>query len=251
MNLYLTFNSSNLEEKAKKLSIDLQLQIIDSKFLSSKDYEEDYFLVCSNERMYLQRGLKKTSKPIFSDFDNWMVNYDDRLLKKALKGLSNDFLGVDLTAGFGKDALEIAKLDSCFALIMIEKEKWVFSLLSDGIINIKDMKTKDLAKKIKLHNHDNLDYLKQCEAVDLIYIDPMFTGTLKSKAKKHMQALRDLSSSKNQLNLLQESLKKASQRVIVKRHKNMEFLEGIKPSKSIEGKVVRYDVYNIKQVDCL
>ena len=49
MNLYLTFNSSNLEEKAKKLSIDLQLQIIDSKFLSSKDYEEDYFLVCSNE----------------------------------------------------------------------------------------------------------------------------------------------------------------------------------------------------------
>ena len=74
----------------------------------------------------------------------------------------------------------------------------------------------------------------------------MFSGVHKSKAKKHMQALRDLSNAKSKDNLLEESLKKATQKVIVKRHRNMEFLESIQPSHSIEGKVVRYDVYSVK-----
>ena len=78
----------------------------------------------------------------------------------------------------------------------------------------------------------------------MIFIDPMFTGVQKSKAKRHMQALRDLSSSINDENLLNRSLERANLKVIVKRHKNMAFLEEVLPSKSIEGKVVRYDIYN-------
>ena len=79
---------------------------------------------------------------------------------------------------------------------------------------------------------------------DLIYIDPMFSGVHKSKAKKHMQALRELSSSRNQTSILDTSLNSANYRVVVKRHKHMDYLEGHKPSRSIEGKVVRYDIYN-------
>ena len=51
MSLYLTFNSSNLEEKAKKLSIDLQLQIIDKQLISIENdkyylFSYDYFQAC-------------------------------------------------------------------------------------------------------------------------------------------------------------------------------------------------------------
>ena len=72
----------------------------------------------------------------------------------------------------------------------------------------------------------------------------MFLGVQKSKAKKHMQALRDLSTSINQPTLLEKSLGFAKYRVVVKRHKNMEYLDDITPSRSVEGKVVRYDIYN-------
>ena len=81
------------------------------------------------------------------------------------------------------------------------------------------------------------------ETFDLVYIDPMFLGVQKSKAKKHMQALRDLSTSVIQKPLLKKSLDFANYRVIVKRHKNMEYLEGIVPNRSVKGKVVRYDIY--------
>ena len=92
---------------------------------------------------------------------------------------------------------------------------------------------------------DSLEFLEsKNETFDLVYIDPMFLGVQKSKAKKHMQALRDLSTAAIQKQLLKTSLDFANYRVIVKRHKNMEYLEGIVPDRSVKGKVVRYDVYN-------
>ena len=247
MNLYLAFDSNVLHEKAKELSVKLKLDIF--KDYSSKynpEYEDDYFLVCSAERIFLQKGLKNTSKPIYSNFDDWIDNYDDRLLRRTLKGLPNNFSCVDLTAGFGKDAFEIAKSERCLSLVLIEKEKWVFSILKDGLKKVNDYRVIQLLSKIRVHNLDNLEYLNHNNDFDLIYIDPMFQGVYKSKAKKHMQALRDLSSSENDKNLLKNSLEKANHRVVVKRHKNMEYLEGIKTSTSIEGKVVRFDLYNLK-----
>jgi len=247
MNLYLAFDSNVLHEKAKELSVKLKLDIF--KDYSSKynpEYEDDYFLVCSAERIFLQKGLKKNTKPIYSDFDTWINKYDDLLLRRALRGLTKNFSCLDLTAGFGKDAFEIAKSKSCQSLILVEKEKWVYELLLDGLTNATDFKSKILIDKFQVFNSDNFEYLRACKDFDLIYIDPMFAGVDKSKAKKHMQALRDLSNAKSKDNLLGESLKKATQKVIVKRHRNMEFLESIQPSHSIEGKVVRYDVYSVK-----
>ena len=91
---------------------------------------------------------------------------------------------------------------------------------------------------------DSLEFLElKNETFDLVYLDPMFLGVKKSKAKKHMQALRDLSTAVIQKKLLEKCLECANYRVIVKRHKNMEYLEGIVPDRSVKGKVVRYDIY--------
>ena len=69
-------------------------------------------------------------------------------------------------------------------------------------------------------------------------------GFGKSKAKRAIQALRDLTQEAETEGLLDLAIKRSSKRVIVKRHKNSKFLEDIKPSHSIKGKVVRYDIYN-------
>ena len=73
----------------------------------------------------------------------------------------------------------------------------------------------------------------------------MFPNVCKSKAKKEIQALRELTETQEDFNLLNISLKVAKERVIVKRHKNSNFLAERKPTFSIKGQVVRYDVYSI------
>ena len=246
MSLYIKYQDISLKKKAGELSELLHLKIFaEPENIKERNFSEDYFLVLNSENMFLQKGLNRNTNPIFSDFDNWAANYEDKLLQKSLRGLPNNFSCVDLTAGFGKDAFEIAKSRKCKSIHLIEKEKWVFSLLEDGLKNSGTKEAKELLLKFQIFNEDNLQFLEtNKKKYDLIFIDPMFTGVQKSKAKRHMQALRDLSSSINDENLLKRSLERANLKVIVKRHKNMAFLEEVLPSRSIEGKVVRYDIYN-------
>jgi len=72
----------------------------------------------------------------------------------------------------------------------------------------------------------------------------MFAGVGKSKAKRTIQALRDLTQETDAEGLLDLAIRKASKRVVVKRHKKSQYLEGIKPNHSVMGKVIRYDVYH-------
>ena len=248
MSFYIIYEGVELKNKAQDLSKRLDTEVfIEPKLIKKNDYAEDYFLVLTSGRNYISKGLRKNSKPIFSDFDRWSVNYEDRLLQRSVKGLPQNFTCLDLTAGFGKDSLEISKIKNCYSIALIEKELWVYELLKDGVMNATTSKALQCLSKFRIYNLDNLEFLVSCEeGFDLIYIDPMFSGVQKSKAKKHMQALRDLSSSVNSPDLLKTSLDKAKHRVIVKRHKNMGYLESLVPTRSIEGKVVRYDIYNTK-----
>ena len=70
-----------------------------------KDFKDDYFLVCSQKKLFLRKGLSANALPIFSDFDDWTKNYDDRLLNIAVIGVSVIFSCLDVTSGVGKDAL--------------------------------------------------------------------------------------------------------------------------------------------------
>ena len=246
MRFYLTFDDPQSKARALTLSKKLNIEIFKkSSQQKIKDFSEDYFFTCSKDRLFLKKGLRHNSKPIFSDFDDWTKNYNDNLLKNSTKGLPKNFTCLDLTAGFGKDALEISKIVNCKSLILVEKEGWVFELLVDGIKNTSCSRAGNLLKKFKAFNMDSLEFLEsKNETFDLVYIDPMFLGVQKSKAKKHMQALRDLSTAVIQKQLLKTSLDFANYRVVVKRHKHMEYLEGIVPNRSVKGKVVRYDIYN-------
>ena len=154
-----------------------------------------------------------------------MINYS----RIALKGIANDFTCLDLTAGFGKDALEISKLPLCKSITLIEKESGFLNFLEDGIKRSTKPSTKDLLLKFKPICQDSAVFLKTLMKIYIfIYIDPViFIELVKQKLKRHMQVLRDLNLVDESHGLLKASLDNALNRVIVKRHKNMPYLDEI------------------------
>ena len=93
---------------------------------------------------------------------------------------------------------------------------------------------------------DSLEFCRKTdEEFDIIYIDTMFPKTNKKNLpKKEMQYLQALLDQEdNTKKLLDEGLKLADRKVILKRP-----LKAVKiknPHHSILGKAIRYDVYSI------
>ena len=79
---------------------------------------------------------------------------------------------------------------------------------------------------------------------DVIYLDPMFPARSKSAAvKKKFQLLHKLElPCENERELLQAALLTSAKKVVIKRPLKGAFLADVKPSYSLKGKAVRYDV---------
>ena len=84
MRFFVSYSHSCLKQKALSLSKNLNLELFDHfKIDDIASFSNDYFLVCTSERLILKKGLKKNLKPIFSNFDDWGA-------ESAFKALSND-----------------------------------------------------------------------------------------------------------------------------------------------------------------
>ena len=111
------------------------------------------------------------SKDIYCNFSDWSVNFKDPLLSRCLKGLPEKFSVLDATAGFGKDALEIAKNKQCESILLVEREKWLFYLLQEGITNAENP---DVLNKFSIKNADSREHLSNTKSnYDLIYIEKL------------------------------------------------------------------------------
>ena len=192
--------------------------------------------------LYLQKGLTRKSNPIFCNFLEWSnASYGNSLIK-CMRGLPKDCSVVDATAGFGRDALSLATISG--SVLLIERLPWMIALLEDAIELVQHKSLKNLIGKFNLISGDAKDYLLNNHTrVDVIYLDPMFPNTGNAKAKKNIQALRDLTKEDNSSSLFFIAMELASSRVMVKRHKNSIYINNLKPNFSISGKTVRFDVY--------
>ena len=211
--------------------------------IAKDNQNKKYFLVLERNGIYLRQGMSCRRKPIFSDFLKWSADLKKTNLTRTMKGVSKDSLIIDATAGLGRDSLVLASLSSNVTLL--ERVPWIHALLMDGLS--KSKKQNALLSKMHPICVDSRTYLLGLKhKVNVIYLDPMFSRSDKSKAKKEIQALRELTEFEENENLLDISLKTAEERVIVKRHRNSRYLEGFKPTFSLFGRVVRYDVYSLK-----
>ncbi|MBE9559564.1 MAG: class I SAM-dependent methyltransferase [Proteobacteria bacterium] len=172
----------------------------------------------------------------------------------GLKSGSNPTV-LDTTAGLAGDAFVLATL-GC-TVTMIERSTILFMLIEDALERASLNEAFEPINKqgFTAINRDANDYISEQlltdnTAPDVIYIDPMYPDRKKSAlVKKDMQILQRLHGEEdNAAELLDNALKFAKKRVVVKRPVNAETLGEKKPNTCIKSKKTRYDIYTIEKM---
>ena len=189
------------------------------------------------------------------------------LLLQAAK-LTADSEVIDATAGFGHDSLILASTGA--QVTMLEQQPLMALLLLVEQLRMSTLPNwQKLMSRLQIINTDALTYFARFnnylgadneQAIDVIYLDPMFpedsyqdskTGK-GAKVGKHMQALHQLAhppTLDEEQQLLQSAQAAISQnsqkqgRVIVKRPQFAPLLAHQQPSESWNNEAVRFDGY--------
>lgn len=153
-------------------------------------------------------------------------------------------VAVDATAGLGGDSLLLAAAG--FTVYMYEQDPVIAALLRDALRRAaSDPRLAPITSRMHLTEGDSLEALAHLpEPPDVVYLDPMFPERRKSAAvKKRFQLLHHLERPcANQEAMLQAALLARPRKVVVKRPAKGPYLADAKPSYSVSGKAVRYDV---------
>lgn len=151
---------------------------------------------------------------------------------------------VDATAGLGEDSLLLAA--SGFSVTMFEKDPVIAALLRDALERAAgDPALAAVVARMELVEADSVAALRSWpEPPDVVFLDPMFPERTKSAAvKKKFQLLHRLERPcEDERELLDAALAAGPRKVVIKRPPKGPWLAGVRPSYSLAGKAVRYDV---------
>ena len=151
---------------------------------------------------------------------------------------------VDATGGLGNDAFVMASAGAQVELI--ERSPVVHLLLEDGLRRaLEDEGTQAAASRMNLHFGEAGGLLTRFRGCDVVYLDPMYPQSGREGGKaKGMRFLRLLAGDDDDAGeLLQAARRTAVRRVSVKRPLRAPPLAGERPSGSLRGKIVRFDLY--------
>ena len=175
------------------------------------------------------------------------ANLARELLVKAarVKGAApGELTAVDATAGLGGDALLLAAAG--FTVQLFEANPVIAALLADALRRAEQApELADIVSRMRLAAADSVHELAHLGyRPDVVYLDPMFPERRKSAAvKKRFQLLHLLEQPcANPEELLHAALAARPRKIVVKRPAKGELLAGVKPSYSVGGKAVRFDV---------
>jgi 16S rRNA (guanine1516-N2)-methyltransferase len=204
--------------------------------------------------LQLQQVGAKAAGPV-------MVDFGAGNMRRRRRGGHNEPLGkavgigrreglklIDATAGLGRDSFVLADL-GC-EVTLLECSPIAFALLRDGIQRARhteDPWLREVAERMHLHHTDSIAWLANTsQEFDVVYLDPMFPSRKKSaRVKKEMWLFQQLiGHGPGEAALLEQALKTAQWRVVVKRPAKAPSLQGPRPHHAITGKTVRFDVYS-------
>lgn len=161
---------------------------------------------------------------------------------------------LDATAGLAGDAFVLASL-GC-EVLAIERHPWIAALVEDALQrSLADPGVAEITARLKMRRGDatrEMDRLASLEnfVPQVIYLDPMFPHSEKTaQVKKEMQFFRELVGKDEDADLLlDQALKLASHRVVVKRPRKAPVLGGRKPGLVLSGKANRFDIYPLQSL---
>lgn len=173
----------------------------------------------------------------------------DRLSKELLvraarvRGVEKP-VAVDATAGLGEDSLLLAAAG--FSVVLYERDAVIAALLEDALARaLDDSRLADVASRMTLVKGDSARLLAGMDiSPDVVFLDPMFPERRRKAAtNKKLQLFQRLERPcDNETELLQAAMATYPRKVVVKRPLKGPYLAGVKPSSSLMGKVVRYDI---------
>lgn len=240
--------ASALYPKAQALAEQLHLPFVQDTL------GYDYLLTLTPNYLGILKTNSK-SLPLYIDFLSGKMTYRrqhaslrNEALARAL-GLKHDSSPkiIDATAGLARDSFILAGLG--FDVHLLERSPIICALLEDGIQRAEqNAHVAPIVRRLHLIQTDAVLWLQKladAENPDIIYIDPMFPERQKSAAvKKEMRIFHDIVGEDLDANeLLQTALTCALKRVVVKRPRLAEPLQGPAPSFEIKGSSCRFDIY--------
>ncbi|HAR75249.1 MAG TPA: 16S rRNA methyltransferase [Psychrobacter sp.] len=220
-----------------------------------------------NKLSWLSDGLSVT--PEWDKLQRRVVSAGRKseLLLQAARITADSYV-IDATAGFGHDSLILASTGA--QVTMLEQQPLMALLLLAEQLRMNALPNwQKLMSRLHIINTNALSYFASFDnesvtaneqAVDVVYLDPMFpkdsyqdskTGK-GAKVGKHMQALHQLArppTLDEELQLLQSAQKMVRQqgqkqgRVIVKRPQFAPLLAHLAPSESWSNEALRFDGY--------
>lgn len=186
------------------------------------------------------------------DFEGMLHRVSDgrlahEMLVRAAKTTETDLKGIDATAGMGEDAFLLAAYG--YDMTLYEQNPVVAVLLKDALRRAKKHpQLKEIAGRMKLVEGNSVEELKtRVDAVDLIYLDPMFPGRQKSGLiNKKLQLIQKLEPPcSDEVELFEAAIQVKPSKIIVKRPLKSPFLAGKNPTYELKGKAIRYDCYAV------
>lgn len=248
-NVIVSTDHDMLESAARELAQQLSLPF------GVVSTESPLVLRLTPERLELIQHGPNAPGPVFVDFVGGAMGHRRRfgggrgqLVAKAV-GIKKGFIPtvIDATAGLGRDAFVLAQLGCC--VHMLERSTVVAALLRDGMRRAaQDADLAEIIERMTLTSADAKRYLSNIEESDrsdVVYLDPMHPERSKAAmVKKEMRVFRELvGGDEDDAELLQCALSAAKKRVVVKRPRKSEIIDGPRPSLVYEGKSTRFDVY--------
>lgn len=230
--------------RAKKLSEKLNVKCVLEKEEADR---AALALRFSEEGLYLTDNKNK----LMADFSHMTGRLkkgvlDTELLVRAarIKNSEGPLRAVDATAGFGEDSMLLAAAG--FNVSLFEKNPVIAAMLDDALRRAAQIpQLTETVSRMKLVCGDSIAAMKSLtDHADVIYLDPMFPKRKKSALiKKKFQLLQQLESPcENELELFEAALFARPHKIVVKRPAKGAYLADKRPSYSISGKAVRYDV---------
>lgn len=173
-------------------------------------------------------------------------NLHRELLVRAarVRGLDEVPRVVDATAGLGEDSVLLAAAG--MQVTLVEREPMLAALLRDGLQRAaRQPELAPIASRMRLIEGDSVEVLASLdERPHVVYLDPMFPAKRKQAAtNKKLQLIQQLElPCANEEELMGAALAVHPRKVVIKRPLKGPCLAGAKPSGSLRGKVVRYDI---------
>ena len=152
---------------------------------------------------------------------------------------------VDATAGLGDDSLLLAAAG--FGVTLFERNPIIAQLLDDALDRAsRHPRLAPVIERMHLIETDSTNALTHLDfKPDVVLLDPMFPAKGKdAAAKKKLQMLQKIEQPcEDEAALLDAALSTQARKVIVKRPIKGPHLSDRKPSYSLCGKAIRFDVY--------